>query len=105
MRRHGGGQKKISNRKDKRRKQNPTLLKSDNFEEVGGNHQQTLTSTCLYYKEGLDQKSRRTALHNWLTGKTKILIATKAAGAGIDKTDVQYVIQIGTPDSIEAHYQ
>ena len=59
----------------------------------------------VYYGEGLDQESRSTALHKWLTGKTKILIATKAAGTGIDKPDVRYVIQIGTPDSVEEYYQ
>ena len=62
-------------------------------------------SVSIYYGEGLDQESRSTALHDWLTRKTKVLIATKVAGTGIDKPDVRYVIQIGAPDSVEEYCQ
>ena len=48
----------------------------------------------IYYSAGLDYESRSNALSNWLNNKTQILIATKAAGAGIDKPDVRFVIQV-----------
>ncbi|KPL23031.1 MAG: recombinase RecQ, partial [Bacteroides sp. SM1_62] len=61
--------------------------------------------SCDYYHAGLQQESRNRKQSEWMTGHTRVIIATKAFGMGIDKPDVRFVIHMDIPDSIESYFQ
>lgn len=58
-----------------------------------------------YYHAGLDAKIRSTKQDDWMSGKTRVIVATNAFGMGIDKANVRLVIHMDLPDSLEAYYQ
>ncbi|KPL09352.1 MAG: recombinase RecQ [Bacteroides sp. SM23_62] len=61
--------------------------------------------SCDYYHAGLQQESRNRKQSEWMTGHTRVIIATNAFGMGIDKPDVRFVIHMDIPDSIESYFQ
>ncbi len=61
--------------------------------------------SCDYYHAGLAQESRSRKQSEWMTGHTRVIIATNAFGMGIDKPDVRFVIHMDIPDSIESYFQ
>ncbi len=58
-----------------------------------------------YYHGGLSTKNKEIAFKNWMTEKTRIMVATNAFGMGIDKQNVKVVIHIDIPNSIENYMQ
>ncbi|WP_372647453.1 ATP-dependent DNA helicase RecQ [Draconibacterium sp.] len=58
-----------------------------------------------YYNAGLGNIVRSSRQDDWLTGRTRVIVATNAFGMGIDKANVRFVIHIDAPDSLEAYYQ
>lgn len=58
-----------------------------------------------YYHAGLPHGQRDEKQTNWITGKTRVIVATNAFGMGIDKPDVRSVIHLDLPDSLEAYFQ
>ena len=58
-----------------------------------------------YYHAGLDPRTRDRKQNDWMTGKTRVIVATNAFGMGIDKPDVRFVVHIDLPDSLEAYFQ
>ena len=58
-----------------------------------------------YYHAGLDARIRDQRQHDWMTGKTRVIVSTNAFGMGIDKPDVRFVVHIDVPDSLEAYFQ
>ena len=61
--------------------------------------------TADYYHAGLDPRTRDQKQNDWMTGKTRVIVATNAFGMGIDKPDVRFVVHIDLPDSLEAYFQ
>jgi ATP-dependent DNA helicase RecQ len=61
--------------------------------------------SCDYYHAGLPQESRSRKQSEWMTGHTRVIIATNAFGMGIDKPDVRFVVHMDIPDSIESYFQ
>ena len=61
--------------------------------------------SCAYYHGGRTTSERKELLQNWLSEKTKIMVATNAFGMGVDKSDVRTVIHLNLPSSIENYYQ
>ncbi len=61
--------------------------------------------SCDYYHAGLSPDSRSRKQTEWMSGRTRVIIATNAFGMGIDKADVRFVIHVDMPDSIEAYFQ
>ncbi len=58
-----------------------------------------------FYHGGLGYQMRSIRQENWLTGRTRAMVATNAFGMGIDKADVRVVAHYDLCDSIEAYYQ
>ena len=58
-----------------------------------------------FYHAGLDTRERDRRQNEWMTGKTRVIVATNAFGMGIDKPDVRFVVHIDLPDSLEAYFQ
>lgn len=57
------------------------------------------------YHAGISTQLKEKILKNWLTNKTKVIVATTAFGMGIDKSDVRFVLHYHPPESIESLYQ
>lgn len=58
-----------------------------------------------FYHAGLSTGVRHEKQDDWLSGKTRVIVATNAFGMGIDKPDVRFVIHMDPPDSLEAYFQ
>ena len=58
-----------------------------------------------FYHAGLNTQLRNVKQDMWISGKTRVIVATNAFGMGIDKPDVRFVIHWDAPDSLEAYYQ
>jgi ATP-dependent DNA helicase RecQ len=75
---------------------------------------QNITSTSVgifsgspvkgFNKESWDETKSRHAL-DFKENKTQMLVATKAFGMGIDKSNIRYTIHFGIPSSLESFYQ
>lgn len=57
------------------------------------------------YHAGLDDGRRAEVQDSFLSGRTRVVVATVAFGMGVDKSDVRLVIHADLPDSIEAYAQ
>ncbi len=57
------------------------------------------------YHGGLDKTKREQSQNDFLTGQTKIMIATNAFGMGVDKSDVRTVIHYQISANLENYYQ
>lgn len=57
------------------------------------------------YHGGMDGVARNATQEAFLSGKTKVMVATNAFGMGINKEDVRYIIHYNMPKSIEDYYQ
>ena len=60
---------------------------------------------CGFYHGALSDNQKEMAFNNWMTEKTKIIVATNAFGMGIDKNNVKVVVHIEIPNSIENYMQ
>ena len=60
---------------------------------------------AIFYHAGLSHKEREEIQKKWTEEKVKIIIATKAFGMGIDKSNVRLVIHISPPLTLEDYYQ
>jgi len=57
------------------------------------------------YHAGLDTSTRNAVQDDFLAGRIKVMVATNAFGMGVDKADVEAVIHLELPASLEAYYQ
>ncbi|MBM4465998.1 MAG: RecQ family ATP-dependent DNA helicase [Chloroflexi bacterium] len=58
-----------------------------------------------YYHGKMDDQARKDVQDMFLEGQIKIIVATKAFGMGIDKSDIRYVIHYQIPGDIESYFQ
>ena len=58
-----------------------------------------------FYHAGLPHAERAQKQEAWISGKTRVIVATNAFGMGIDKPDVRTVIHVDAPSTLEAYYQ
>ncbi|MGJ8744551.1 RecQ family ATP-dependent DNA helicase [Polaribacter sp.] len=58
-----------------------------------------------YYHAGLSRLEKQTAFDNWMSEKTRIIVATNAFGMGIDKPNVGVVVHFNLPSSVENYVQ
>jgi len=61
--------------------------------------------TAHAFHGGMSMKERNAVVEDWDNGKIRVMIATKAFGMGIDKSDVRQVIHYNLPESVEAYVQ
>lgn len=61
--------------------------------------------TATFYHAGLNNDVKDQRQKSWLSGESRVMVATNAFGMGIDKPDVRLVIHIDLPDSPEAYFQ
>jgi ATP-dependent DNA helicase RecQ len=58
-----------------------------------------------FYHAGLSSIERNARQERWISGTTRVIVATNAFGMGIDKSNVRTVIHHDLPDCLEAYYQ
>jgi len=58
-----------------------------------------------YYHGGLSNEEKKRSFSNWMEEKTPIMVATNAFGMGIDKNNVQQIIHLDLPNSLENYMQ
>ena len=58
--------------------------------------------TATFYHAGLNNDVKDQRQRSWLSGESRVMVATNAFGMGIDKPDVRLVIHVDLPDSPEA---
>ena len=58
-----------------------------------------------YYHGGLSNEEKQLSFSNWMEEKSLIMVATNAFGMGIDKDNVQNIIHIDLPNSLENYMQ
>ena len=61
--------------------------------------------TCAYHGQKMSAHDKLEALESWQTGVVKIMVCTTAFGMGIDQPDVDTVIRIGCPPTLECMVQ
>ena len=61
--------------------------------------------SALPYHADLDSETRRQNQEAFISGGTRVIVATVAFGMGIDKEDVRFVLHAGLPKEPESYYQ
>ena len=61
--------------------------------------------TATFNHAGLNNDVKDQRQKSWLSGASRVMVATNAFGMGIDKPDVRLVIHVDLPDSPEAYFQ
>ncbi|MES3032998.1 MAG: ATP-dependent DNA helicase RecQ [Gemmatimonadota bacterium] len=57
------------------------------------------------YHAGLDDERRRRVQDAFMSGNTRVIVATNSFGMGVDKSNVRLVIHYAMPGTLEAYYQ
>ena len=60
---------------------------------------------AIFFHGGLTTHEKQDRLNSWKKGLTPIIVATNAFGMGIDKADVNLVLHLNLPASLEYYYQ
>ncbi len=61
--------------------------------------------TATSYHGGMSREERHKQYLAWRTNKVQVMVGTSAFGMGIDKADVDTVVHLEIPDSIENYFQ
>ena len=61
--------------------------------------------SSTYYHAGLDHAERMAKQDEWITNRTRVMVATNAFGMGINKADVRVVVHMDLPENLESYYQ
>ncbi len=62
-------------------------------------------SASYYHGQIRDNEERRRIQNDFISGRTRIVVATNAFGMDIDKEDIRAIIHYNLPKSIENYYQ
>jgi len=74
-------------------------------EELAGYLAAEGLSASYYHGQIRDSEERRRIQNDFISGRTRIVVATNAFGMGIDKEDIRAIIHYELPKSIESYYQ
>jgi len=61
--------------------------------------------SASFYHGQMEKEKRKKVQNDFMSGETRIVIATSAFGMGIDKEDIRGIIHFNLPKSIENYYQ
>lgn len=61
--------------------------------------------TATFYHGGMSREDRHKHYKDWRDNKTQIMVSTNAFGMGIDKANVDTVVHLEIPDSLENYFQ
>jgi len=61
--------------------------------------------SATYYHAGLSHADRMTRQDEWITNRSRVMVATNAFGMGINKADVRVVVHVDLPENLESYYQ
>ena len=61
--------------------------------------------TAAAYHGGMGHAERSLRQEEWVSGRTRVMVATNAFGMGIDKPNVRFVIHYNMPKDLESYYQ
>lgn len=61
--------------------------------------------SAAFFHGGLTNKEKESFLDDWTANRTQVMVATTAFGMGIDKADVETVVHLNLPESLESYYQ
>jgi len=62
-------------------------------------------STCSHHGQKLSSHDKIQSIEAWRNGDIKVMICTTAFGMGINQPDVETVIRIGCPPTLESMIQ
>jgi ATP-dependent DNA helicase RecQ len=60
---------------------------------------------AAHYHAGMSTDERTQAQDLFMSGQTRVIVATVAFGMGIDKADVRFIVHYNLPNSLEAYCQ
>ncbi|MGH2617364.1 MAG: RecQ family ATP-dependent DNA helicase, partial [Thermomicrobiales bacterium] len=60
---------------------------------------------AIAYHAGLDPRTRARSQDRFMSGQTRVVVATVAFGMGVDKRDVRFIVHLNPPRSLEAYAQ
>ena len=63
------------------------------------------THTAAYHGDKMSPHDKAKVIDNWKTGGVQVVVCTKAFGLGINQPDVEAVVRVGCPQSIEDFVQ
>jgi len=61
--------------------------------------------SASFYHGQMEKEERKRVQNDFMSGRTRIVVATSAFGMGIDKEDIRGIIHFNLPKSIEDYYQ
>ena len=62
-------------------------------------------STCSYHGQKLSSHNKLQSIEGWRNGSIKFMVCTTAFGMGIDQPDIEVVIRIDCPPTLESVIQ
>jgi len=60
---------------------------------------------CSYHGQKLSSHDKLVSIDSWRNGSIKVMVSTTAFGMGIDQPDIETVVRVGCPPTIESMVQ
>ena len=57
--------------------------------------------SCTYHGKNMSNHDKLRALENWQKGEVDVMVSTSAFGLSVDRRDVDVVVKVGVPKSLE----
>ena len=85
----------------------PTIVDTDFIADIGPivSSLADLGIDAVGYYGEMHPRERQESYLKWKSGQVKVMVATKAFGMGIDKSDIRHVICNGVPESVTSWAQ
>jgi ATP-dependent DNA helicase RecQ len=77
----------------------------ENAEKVASFLRDRAHISAAHYHAGMDRAAREQAQNAFMSGATRVIVATVAFGMGIDKPDIRFIVHYQLSNSLEAYAQ